>query len=796
MASSRSRPPDPLKRNGARRPSRSHVRASAEHSEALHHSDDELFSARVAALIAERRRLQRQALIHRLQHLKAAILSSQLNGLHESAHQQLLRSAQRRDHSRSQQPSSSSSSLVLPPSSAQSSSSNLAVPAQGASWGLPEQAGTERGAYPRSSVPPEHPRLETDEARTGPAQLTERVLSDLTPFDHERLQVPLSDWAPIDSSSTLAHGTSGGITTPAPPRSTFPIPTPSSDVVQPLLHSETGSFTTQSSSSVNPGDVLTTTQNVEAHEPKLPAAPSPSSEATSNAEYERTARSIDFALNPIEASSPEEPLSELLRRDSGHLDTSHHSVSKLPVRDHISGFRSSTNQSVQLGTESSSSYELTQRSPSRSLRRAIIEGHVNLVSPLLRFEAQLFSSFVTDINKPLKSGKRCFRGTLSKDQEVFQTQTGPLLSRQVQREPGSVSRLHNLLYGDLQSSYTSVRLKDVLNPLHTYPSKLTPLESGTFGNLSAPLSAQIYQSHGNIGEQPSNICPSSTAVTQPLTLLSTVFFDLELKSLIDKSFRLSYIPRDKSLLEAARISDHISCIIDHQYQNSMALKHVLSGQESKSLSKLYVEPQHLDISNSSTSPQWMLDLQKSLGKVRIPVAVDFQRRTYLNMSERDERRAPTALWHFDNANSSQHADQLTEFPQARPHVAYATATDTRRYSSYYSNQGVHSSPGDTRVALNFGFQTRTNYPFRKTYGNTQRRVEESKEPAQTPVEAALSRDVLTGTEFSVVTSKAFQDGIFFDASNTDSTLRAVGKIDDETPVYSISEEGKLIARKD
>lgn len=98
-----------------------------------------------------------------------------------------------------------------------------------------------------------------------------------------------------------------------------------------------------------------------------------------------------------------------------------------------------------------------------------------------------------------------------------------------------------------------------------------------------------------------------------------------------------------------------------------------------------------------------------------PPAPSFQTRTYYrSMTREKEHHTAAALWQPDMSQRKRmHSDPHNLFHSS--HAAYAVSSNSRGHSSYLNTQGVHSSPGITSVSLQFGFQKRTNYPFRKTY---------------------------------------------------------------------------------
>ncbi|CAN8073143.1 unnamed protein product [Agarophyton chilense] len=807
MASSSNRPPSSLERGNVQRSRPSDQRASTGHSSLLHHSDDELFSARVSALITERRRLLRQSLTHRLQHLKAAILSKELTGDQSAEHLSL-----RPERHQNDAPTKTCSSLLPRPSAGsvpilhytaraeirQEACQEPTAFGQDSSGPSEENSSAEQRTIPTAPAPPSFV-FHTSERKASDAVVEQTAKGVAVVMGGDRAQrqssqLRDSDLAPMPYTQTIPKNTKGN-TSIEPFSPSQPLTQPPTDD----SHSSTGSkteSTTQHSHCYEAHQPSQSTEYPEIYYEKVALTPQSDPFATHIVKHEGEDQSTNLPLDTVGRSGSQQHRmghSEMVKDPS---DTSIISTTALPVVEKTFSFRSSKNQ-----TRPAHHAPVTSKGSDSGVQTALEDGLISSVSPRLRPELQLLLRFTADIAQSINSGRWRVQDALASHQEGFLSQTNSSGSRIERRDIASVSRApENLFYEVPQTSTSRSIIKDSLNGLYPLDRRLSPSELAQLIHSSSQLSGrQTHDSAFEIVGVPdvSTPTPSTTRVHRPSMLLSALFFDKEFMSLISNNFRLPVVPRDKSLLEAARISDQISCTLDQWHPHSSDSLHDLaSDQQSPYLINLYIEPEHLDISSSSsTSSAWISDLQKYFAKVRTPLSANFQRRTYLNMSEYDERRAPTAVWHFDTANFSQQTQILTESSEALGHVAYGTATNTRRYSSHYSDQGVYSSPGNTTVALNFGFQTRTNYPFRKTYRHTHNRAEVSHECRPTSMAEAASRNALIRAEPFASALTSDQQSVFFNASDAGTILRVKEDLADDIQVHSIDKQGKIIVRK-
>lgn len=328
--------------------------------------------------------------------------------------------------------------------------------------------------------------------------------------------------------------------------------------------------------------------------------------------------------------------------------------------------------------------------------------------------------------------------------------------------------------------------------------------------LSQPLQNRSTSQNAGPSLQPSVLSHRHPNYVPPL--MATLFFQQELHSLFDDNHHLTTASRSDSI-------SHAEGLYNQRLYPNPATENFTLTEEVTSVAQESTA-QTLDF---APSPQTVLAQDRSVisqgvSHILTPFASrlfpdpavsnatgishnDFQRRTYFRRMEgADERRAPTAAWRSD---SSPTAGSQNNQVQTSSYASYRVSSNNRNHSSYLSAQGVHSSPHLTTVALNFGFQRQTNYPFRKTYANTAHQhpqlptilmgnEEQSLSPALRNVSIRVPLQGLTAPFVQLLASWK-GSGNFFPASgnsgSTGSIIRRDSEPDSET--YSIGKDGKL-----
>lgn len=320
--------------------------------------------------------------------------------------------------------------------------------------------------------------------------------------------------------------------------------------------------------------------------------------------------------------------------------------------------------------------------------------------------------------------------------------------------------------------------------------------------------------------------------------LGTQFFYQELHQLFDEKFRLTQASREQSMVKAADLckqfpsssserSSPTSLIkggenrLGSQFSFSKPDSHLPSSttrthrsdadqhpstrSESKRCpifpsSVSYTEigrrspflrdilPTRLNNSKSPLSPKKKNGIHEHPADEQSSSLKNFQRRTYLNMTESDERRSATAPWQPDITYYTPLSNELAQAlaQQSSSHVAYAFASNTRGHSIYHKGQGGnHLGSTRTTPALNFGFQKRTNYinPFQTT--NRQPPI-----PVEPGVEERLSAaaETASSSDTAVDGFKSLDKVRFAYQSITDYGSNDKNKTEQ---IFSIGNDGKL-----
>ncbi|PXF43678.1 hypothetical protein BWQ96_06583 [Gracilariopsis chorda] len=310
--------------------------------------------------------------------------------------------------------------------------------------------------------------------------------------------------------------------------------------------------------------------------------------------------------------------------------------------------------------------------------------------------------------------------------------------------------------------------------------------------------------------------------------LSAHFFDQELHELFDEKFRLTHAPREQSMIKATALCEqfpspkserqsptslikglvnrtgplfslsepdahlHYSTTCTHRSDKSQHASS-LSNSEPHTIfpSSLYnseiselspfirdLPPGRRDVTESPLPSESKNGIQELPAVGRSSSVNNFQRRTYLNMSELDERRYATAAWQPDITCYTPLSNGLIQPSGQRQssHVAYAFASNKRAHS-YHTGRAVHCAPTDTTTALNFGFQRRTNYPFRTTHRKQPTPVGRgADEPLSSAAETALSSNAtLSPAAETALSSNATLSPAAETALSSNATLSPAGE---------------------